>query len=380
MGEVRQVVTGMKKAIAMKTIERFFVMGQRGIGKSSLCKYAVNVAERDLAALGLHVFLGGVTTLEEMAQAVLLRLLNESMGKAWYGKVLEFLGTHVKQVGLFGFTVQLSPQEQTQAVRSFLPMLRNLLAKLSSDKTGLLLVLDDLNGLADVPAFANWIKSFVDENATAREPLPIALVLAGLPERRQQMLANQPSLDRVFDPIRIDPFNEAETRDFYTRAFEKVKVPVEEAALKGLWFFSRGYPAFMHEIGDAVLKADTDDRIGEFDVAAGVVAAADVVGRKYLEPKVLDVIRSEKYRRILHKLGDPSFLAGFERRAVLAGLPEEEAGVFDNFLRRMEKLGAIRKIKERAPGTYEFTSLLYTLFFIMQTARTRPSSHGQNSK
>lgn len=47
-----------------------FLSGERGIGKSSLASFVRVIAERDHGALGLHTFLGGVATLEEMARRV----------------------------------------------------------------------------------------------------------------------------------------------------------------------------------------------------------------------------------------------------------------------------------------------------------------------
>ena len=47
-----------------------------------------------------------------------------------------------------------------------------------------MIILDDLNGLAESHEFANWLKSLVDEIATSGQRLPFLLVLVGLPERR----------------------------------------------------------------------------------------------------------------------------------------------------------------------------------------------------
>jgi hypothetical protein len=56
----------------------------------------------------------------------------------------------------------------------------------------------------------------------------------------------------------------------------------------------------------------------------------------------------------------------FTRKDAVARLTPGEAKSFDNFLRRMEELGAIRKDRDRGPGSYEFTSEIYHLFFWLQ--------------
>ncbi len=368
--EIQRFITSIKKSVKLKTIERLFIMGERGIGKSSICKFALTLAERDLQVLGLHVFLGGVDTLEEMVRRIFERLLRESMDKPWHTKIRAFLGNHIRQLDIFGLTVEFSATEQdlSRAVSDFVPALRNLLKQLSAEKKGILLILDDFNGMASSIRFANWFKSVVDEVATSSEPIPLTIVLVGLPERRRQLISTQPSLDRVFELIEIRRFSEQETRDFFFRAFRKVNVTVDEKAVQLLWRFSGGYPVFMHELGDAVFNVDTDNYISEEDANNGIMKGAQIIGVKYVEPKILAAIRSETYQDILRKIAQGPFGHRFIRKDVVSQLTAAEAKVFDNFLRRMEGLGAIRKNKEQGPGSYEFTSELYYLFFWLQAS------------
>lgn len=369
-GEIKKIVTRAQKAFDVKSVERVFITGERGIGKSSLARIAMEVVEGDLNALGLHVLLGGVDSLEEMVRRVFERLLADSVKKPWYSRVNEFLGNHVKQLDLFGLTIEFSAskEELSRAVNDFLPVLRNLLKKLSDEKRGLFLILDDLNGLATSERFANWLKSFVDDIALSREPIPICLVLVGLPHRRHQLIERQPSLDRVFDVIEIKRFSEEETREFFDRAFSKVEVKVLPEAHLYLWRFSGGHPVFVHELGDAVFDVDVDNKIDATDAIDGSFQAARIIGDRYIEPKVLAAIRSEHYQHILLKIARRPFGHRFSRKEVVSGLLPDEAKVFDNFLRRMESLDVIRKDQERGPGSYEFTSELYYIFFWLQAS------------
>jgi hypothetical protein len=314
--------------------------------------------------------LGGVDTLEEMVRRIFERLLRESIDKPWYERTKQYLGNHIRQLDIFGVTVEFSASEPelARAVGDFVPALKNLLAKLIPEKNGILLILDDFNGLALSERFANWLKSFVDEMATARDPIPLVLVLVGLRERRQQLIARQPSLDRVFDLVEIKRFSENETREFYQKTFGKVNVSVTEEALQLLTRFSGGFPVFMHELGDAVFKVDKDNHIDTADTLDGIMTSAEVIGAKYIEPNVLAAIRSDKYQHILRKIAQKPFEHRFLRKEVAARLTAAEAKVFDNFLHKMESLGAIRKDKERGPGSYEFASELYYFFFWLQAS------------
>lgn len=373
-GEIQQFIEAVNRSVALKTVERLFIAGERGIGKSSICRFALTLAERNHRVLGIHVFLGGVESLEEMVRRIFERLLRASAATPWFSRVKNFLGNHIKQLDIFGLTVEFSATEQelTRAVNDFIPTMENLLKQFEGEKSGILLILDDINGLAAFPRFANWFKSVVDELATAAHPLPLTIALVGLPERRAQMVAHQPSLDRVFTIIPISRFNEQETSDFFKRAFSRVQTDVREEALRVLWRFSGGYPVFMHELGDAVFKVDDDNVIDERDAFMGVIRGANVIGEKYVEPKILEALRSAKYRNILKKISKKPFEHRFARKEAVARFTGAEAKVFDNFLRRMESLGAIRKYRDHGPGHYEFTNELYYLFFWLQaTAEAR---------
>lgn len=207
--------------------------------------------------------------------------------------------------------------------------------------------------------------------ATAEKPIPLVLVLAGLTERRQQLIEKQPSLDRVFDLIEIKRFSPEETREFYQRMFDKANVEITEAAVKLLAHFSGGFPVFMHELGDAVFKIDRDNRVDEHDTLDGILLGAQVIGAKYVEPNVLATIRSQNYQHILKKVAHKPFEPRFTRKEVVSRLTAAEAKVFDNFLRKMEKLGAIKKDKERGAGGYAFASELFYLFFWLASGHTR---------
>lgn len=47
--EITELVGKVAKSVEMKTCERAFVIGERGIGKRSLCRMALRIAEEKLA-------------------------------------------------------------------------------------------------------------------------------------------------------------------------------------------------------------------------------------------------------------------------------------------------------------------------------------------
>lgn len=350
-----------------------FLTGERGIGKSSLASIVRFLAERDERILGIHAFLGGVDSLEEMARRIFDRLVKETSDTTWFGKVKSFFGDRVQKVGLFGVTFDFNPprDELQRLVHNFAASVREFLDRIKDEKKGLLLVLDDINGLAESAAFAHWLKSLVDEIATSGKPLALCILLVGLEDRRQSLIQIQPSLARVFDAIEIRAWDEQESREFFKTTFEKVKTPVDGDALDLLSLYAGGLPVLAHEIGDAVFRTDDDNRIDRKDALRGIVAAAEVVGRKHLEPQVFDAIRSARYRSILRKLAGKHLALSFNRGDLKKLLTEDEAKVLNNFLTRMKELGVIQPEADSGPGHFGFRNRLHHLYLSLEAARAQ---------
>ena len=362
---------GMVKASVRGNFKIGFVSGERGIGKSSLAHFVRALAEHESKTAGCHVFLGGVHELEEMLRRTFDRLLKDSMDKPWHESIKNFFGNRIRKVGLFGVTLELNlaGDDLSRLAHDFVPSITQLWDQLKGQNEALLLILDDMNGLATSEVFANWLKSIVDEIATSRQHVPLCVLFVGLEERRRELVRNQPSLARVFELIDITPWSDDEVREFYERAFESAEATVSAADLAALVGFTGGLPVLAHELGDAVWRMAQGPHIDMDDIGNGVVLAAEVIGQKLLEPQVFQAIRSERYRLILRKMAvevGPDLR--FQRKELLARLTEAENRVLNNFLRRMRKLGVLERDPE-VRGGYRFPNRLYALYFMMEAPR-----------
>jgi len=361
--EVEQMLGSCRAAQAGR-LERTFVIGDRGIGKSSLCNYVRHAADAKLDMLGLHVYLGGARSLEEMCRRIFEQLAKSSLGRPWYDRVVSLLGKHVKQVGLFGVNIQFAAgAEELRGLATSLPeQIEGVLSHLKDDRRGMLLILDDINGLAESDEFADWLKTFIDSVATHHAKLPLHLVLAGLPERRASLLRLQPSLNRAFAVLLSGKISVEDSTQFFADRFKQAGTECAKGVLALLSNYAGGYPALLQEIGDAVFKHDLDGAITMDDAAKGLVAAAKVIGEKYLDSVVLGAISSEQYRGLLHKLASRLEKDSFVRKELGSELTENEMMVFDNFARKMRGLGVL---EAPAPGVYRFTNDLHRLYFAL---------------
>jgi hypothetical protein len=363
--QLEEILKNVKQARTGKQ-ENIFLAGERGIGKSSFAKFVCNMACKE-KLLSVHVFLGQVTSLDEMVRRVFEELIKVSNTQSWYEKISGYFKDKIQQIDLFGVAVSFNPSEEDtrDIVNNFSFALSNIAEKIKPEKSGLFIVLDDIDAISKTPEFANWYKSFVDRVATHSDFFPICIMLIGLPEFRDNLSKNQPSLMRVFRVVEIEKLQDQEVRDFFERAFKKVNILVEEQAMKIMVKYSSGLPTIMHEIGDAIFWVDTDGIVNVDDVGKGVIIAAGNIGKKYLDPLVYRAIRSEKYRSILRKLGE-SPESRFKKTDIVAKLTPEEKKVFDNFLRKMRELGVIIADQESDRGTYKFINDIYPVYIFME--------------
>lgn len=371
----RDEIERLRGMVGASTQGRFkigFVSGERGIGKSSLVNFVRRLSEQDRDTAGCHVFLGGVKDVREMLRRIFDSLLKESVDKPWHQELRRFFGDRVSKVGLFGVSLELRLKEGDLSAieRDFLPSMRHLLASIEEHKRSLFLILDDVNGLAGSDEFAHWLKSSVDEIATAREETRLCILVAGLEERRQELGANQPSLARVFDLIEIRPWSDDEVLEFYRNSFHEGHAKISAEGLRTLVRFTGGLPVLAHEIGDAVWRTARTEEIEDDEVYGGIVSAAGVIGRKLLEPGIFREIRSERYRAILRKIADEP-RTHFTRAEILERLTGAEGRVLDNFLRRMRTLGALERDLE-VQGGYRFSNNLHAMYFWMESQAAPP--------
>jgi len=366
---VGQVVSGRQ--------ENVFLAGDRGIGKSSLASFLRYLVVNQKNILGIHVFLGRVSTLEEMVRHIFEQLLKETKGEKWFDNIACFFRKYIKEVGLFGVSISFVPPEKElkELVRKFPEVLNNLLERIKEQKEGLFIVLDDINGLVEKAEFADWYKSFVDEVATHYTRFPVFIMPVGIPEKRAALSAIQPSLARIFRVVEIERLLDGEVKEFLCMTFDKVGMEITSEAMELMVHFSSGLPILMHEIGDATFWRDTDGKIDYQDAVEGIAEAGERVGKKYLDPRVYRAIRSPRYRSILRKLGKEwKGLSYFKKKDIEAKLNGDEKKVFHNFLRKIRELGVIESDIEGGPGAYRFVNEMYPVYIWMESEKTKRKS------
>ena len=349
-----------------------FIYGERGIGKSSLASFIRQKSETEENILGIHIPLGSVQSLDAMLQRTFHTLAKESLDKPWHKPFQKFLN-RIQKVGLFGITLKFGDQEQDlpPIAENFVPIAQNLLNEIQKNqKKALLLIFDNINGLAKSSQFAHWFKSAAEEIDASNQKTPLCILFVGLEEQRRQLIKNQPSLARVFELVKIDPWTKDETAQFYQQAFAPQNIDLSKDSLSLLIRFANGLPVFAHELGDALWRIAPRPKIRQNEVKKSILRAAAIIGERWIEPQIFAAIRSERYRSILRKIAADHPKMQFRKASLIKKLNQEETKVLANFLQRMEELNALKKDPE-TPGVYQFPSPLHALYFHLEAQRAQ---------
>lgn len=352
-----------------------YLSGNLGIGKSSLARYSKLLFEQN-GYLGFHVFLGGTSGPRSEEGFVHRTIDYVVQDKAKIPKLVErirsLLGEYIEEVTVGGIKLRLKNlTDDLSTVGSgasrFLDFLESFCSEVFDEENhrGIILILDELDGVAPEPFFANFIKELVDYNAVSEKPVPLLLLLCGTPERFQDIRRNSQRIVQQMDLLSIEPLEDSEVAEFFQKAFRKGGQEVKPDGLNILVSFSHGMPSLMHLVGQETYFASPPDRpIGFAAAANGVAHAAKVLGRQVIDPRVYALMKNPQNSHIMQKLTDKPRELTFRKRDLQSGLEKGEARRVDYFLQRLRALDVIERGEQR--GEWKFTDRLISLYIQME--------------
>jgi len=351
-----------------------FLEGEYGIGKTSVARFVQWMAERNKGLLGIYATLERAESMDDVGAAVLEATLrsgayNPKMGE----RIREGMAKFVGEQSLFGLTIHAEAlrKEAPNVTRGLLPFLRQTLERVQADGAkGVFLALDEINGLANSPKFAQFLKGIVDTNAPIsleKPTVPLLLMVCGVEERRRNLISHHESVGRIFDVVTIERMTQEEMNEFFVKAFESAHITVDKEALDIMTHYAAGFPKVMHLIGNAAYWSDRDGRIDKDDALDAIVMAADEVGKRYVNQQVYAALHSTDYHSILDKIAGTGLEMSFMKRDIVEGLTDTEKKKFNNFLQKMKRLKVLRA--GDVQGEYVFNVRMVRFYIWMQSSK-----------
>lgn len=363
--DIVKITRYMPKIINQGVPEHFFVIGKRGMGKTSFVKYVGNKVEEDFHMLPIYLNNEGRDSIDDLIQLILETIFKQ-LDKTKKGKrIIEKFFKSINEIKIPGIGISLEnkPDFVRDVKNNFSDFLLNI-TSLLKDYNGIFLIMDDINGLSKTSEFPNWYKGLSETIDFSDKKVPIAFTLVSYRDNFNKLTEHNPSFSRIFHIIEINHLDDDDIKTFFTENFEKISISfVDEKPLQEMIYYSWGMPLAMQQIGEETFWNVKNGIITEEIVIKGILNAAVEIGKKQIS-RILDLIENNEYDNILLKLGEYKLIE-FEKKKLIELLTDEENEILNDFLAQMIELNILEHVGRKINEKYTFTNRLYFVYFLI---------------
>lgn len=360
---IEKILRYVNPAIKGET-QHFFLTGNKKMGKTSVTDFVKEFVNYKKGMIGVYVSNKGNNSIEILTKEIIQGLINELPSESRIKKIKKCFGNHVQSIEIKGTKVNFEIDDELS--RNFKNYFPDYILEIYNEfppsmQNGILIIIDDINGLSKSREFADWYKKLADTLAVSNHyELPVYFLLADCPERFNALVVHEESFGSIFHFDFIDCLTDEEVIDFFKDTFSQLEMEISDDALDIMVAFSSGLPLMMQQIGESVFWAVRNNHITKKEATAGVINAAYEIGSKQIKP-ILDQIKSDKYEEILQFLVENK-MNNFKRSDVKEAMNITD-NVLSNFLSKMVELGILESTGHKNSGTYEFSNNLYYTYF-----------------
>ena len=360
---IEHILRHVTPAIKGQT-QHFFLTGKRRMGKTSLTDFVKDYVDYSKNMIGVYVSNKGNNSIEILTKEIIEALINELPPYSRMDKIKKWFGNHIESIELNGTKITFEvDKKMMKNFKNYFPDHILEIYKNFPQDSGILIIIDDINGLSKTREFADWYKKLADTLAVSNHYyLPVYFLLAGYPEKFEELVIHEESFGSIFDYDFIDCLSDEEVIEFFKNTFNQVNIEISDEALEIMTLFSSGVPLMMQQIGDSIFWICQDNYITKEDAINGIIDAANMIGTRQIKP-ILKRVRIKKYGKILNFLADNNLLS-FNRLHIKENMDIDENSL-DEFLSNMVDVG-IFEFKE---DKYQFANKLYYTYFLVNSIK-----------
>ncbi|MBI4608487.1 MAG: AAA family ATPase [Candidatus Rokubacteria bacterium] len=375
--EIEQIKKALYQAINERA-EHLVLVGDRGIGKSSLATYAEDLAlnadkvfeKPQTRFLTVFVSTGVCRNLDELCVAILDRLYrkvreaSDPLSRAVSDLLSKVGGI---SVGFFGLRMDITPGSHVGIVAGkFGSVLEALWDKVRESYAALLIIIDETETLSRLDGAGSFLKSCLEQLSHDRYG-GIMFIVTASPGALAEFTKDHASFPRGFTHVNIPYLNRKESDELVKKALSRGVPPAKptEDFLLYIFHYSNGIPSFIHELGRAAFDVDTEGKLEWEDLRQGILGTPAVKGAldsledKHFRQRYTQKILSNEYRKILH------IIAGFDEDVVAVGDILKKYDGNQNKLRTyvsiMAKRGVVEKVEGQV-GKYRLPDRMFKVF------------------
>jgi len=350
-----------------------FIRGERGIGKTSLAKYARVMAERQFGIIGFHLFLGGRTgpkTKTEFIYSVVEKMIQAKSAVASLMKrIREYFEKYIIEVD-FGIlnikSKELShslPKNGSQFLK-FIQKFTEALYKGEEEDKGIMLILDELDSVGLTPFFSDFIKEINDTSASEDgSNHRILLVLCGTDFVYNKIIKESHRMGNIMKVIDVNILEENEVKLFYKTTFNRLQIEILNDALDLFSDYVNGSPQLMQLVGNVTfdwLNPREPNRINYQIASEGVKLASEEWGKKFLNRNQYEFLNNDEYKYFSSVLYTMETEIDFSEEELFNKISPSLINKAKNYLEFLSDMGVIEPLREK--GGWKFRDKLLSVY------------------
>lgn len=343
----------------------FYIVGNRGMGKSSLSYYLADLLKENYSIIPVYISNEGINDLNSLMFHLVQDLLNNIGNKSWAKKIVQSFGDNIQQVGFMSASLKFTPKPNylETLIDSFDVFIKDVANNLGSNN-GILIIIDDINGLSNTPDFVNWFRSIMHKLTFEYDgEIPVSFLLTSYPENLIKLQNHNESFNRLFYHYELPLLSGENIAYFFREKFNQTNITCSENILELIVQCSYGIPLVMQEIGDNIYwLCDESNNVTLSIALNGIEKAANIIRDRYLNSLISDE-NYFKVFQIISKKVDKDNLTKFNTDEIRKELKEDEMIILNAFIQEARENGIITRISHFEDNIY-ISSTTHYIWYI----------------
>ncbi|HEX7904796.1 MAG TPA: ATP-binding protein [Chitinophagaceae bacterium] len=368
----------------------FLLLGQRGIGKTSLLNLVKHQAEGRIEAkeqklnfLVVEIDITKETTLYTIIKKIELslrrRLAKSEPTRKLFSDIWNFLG----KIEVAGVKMNTSKEFDKELLfeefsYSLADTLKRITAKtgdkFESSHDGILLIIDEADNATKDLDLGTFIKLLM-ERLQKEGSQQLMVGISGLPKTKEILIDSHPSSIRIFEELNLDRLSDTDIKYVIKRVLDHsaelngARTEIESQAEQNLVRLSEGFPHFIHQYGYCAFELSDENIITDENVQQGAFGnngAIEKIGDKYYRDDFYNKIKVDSYRQVLIIMAEK--LDDWVTKKYIKSKFKGQTATLDNAINALRTRGIILS-KEGTQGTYRLQDKGFAWWIVMNQKR-----------
>jgi len=326
--EINKIETALIQTKANRT-QSFLLLGERGIGKTSLLNYVkfiseglIDIEKQNVNYLVIEIDISKDTTqialIKKIELSLKRKLAKTEKTKKLFGDIWNF----ISKIEAAGIKLNNNKEIDLEIFfEEFCYSLADTLNRITKSKTdeafdslfdGILIIIDEADNATPELDLGSFVKLLI-ERLQKEGTEKLLFGISGLPKTKEILLHSHPSSIRMFEELHLDRLKPDEVKRVITSMLmESTKLngyetKITEEAANQLWEFSEGFPHFIQQYGYSAFEESDGAEITLVNVVSGAFkknGALECIGNKYYHADYYNKIKAESYRKVLVIMGE----------------------------------------------------------------------------